>query len=311
MKRTRSDLLPLARALEVIGDPWSFLIVQEAFFGVRRFEAFQRNLGISRKTLADRLNRLQERGLLSKVLYEARPPRYEYRLTPSSRDTYAYALCLMRWGNEWQADAQGPPVVLHHKPCGHPLTPLAVCGACAMELRAADMEISPSTVTVPLASTNTPVRSSSRPELYTAGRPSSISRAVAVIGDRWGFFVLWLSLAGITRFDQFHEILGVARTVLVTRLDSLIDLGLFERRPYQERPPRYDYCLTAKGRALCPALLAMFDWSVRWHEHGASTASIHVLHRPCGSGLRMKVVCEHCREVVQARDVEVSAQRSW
>lgn len=304
-------MLPLARALEVIGDPWSFLIVQEAFFGIRRFEEFQRNLGISRKTLTDRLNRLQEQGLLSKVLYEARPPRYEYRLTPPSLDTYPYALCLMRWGDEWRADPQGPPARLQHKPCGHRLTPLAVCGACDRQLRAADMVISPSTATVPLAATDTPVRSSSRPELYTAGRPSSISRAVAAIGDRWGFFVLWLALAGITRFDQFHEILGVARTVLSARLDSLVDRGLIERRPYQERPLRFDYCLTEKGRALCPALLARLDWSMRWHGHGAATVSGHVLHRPCGSGLQVKVVCEHCREVVKARDVEVRAQRSW
>ena len=307
MNKTRTELLPLARGLEAIGDPWSFLILQEAFFGVRRFEEFQRNLGIARKTLADRLNRLHAHGLLKRTVYEAHPPRHEYRLTPASLDTYPYALCLMRWGDKWLSAPDGPPVLLYHKSCRHRLRPLAVCAACDTEILAEHVSISLSTTTVPVTRSGTQVRYSSRPGLYTAGRPSSISRTVATIGDRWGFFVLWLSLAGITRFEHFHHILGIARTVLASRLERMVELGLIERRLYQERPKRYDYCPTDKGHSLCPVLLAMFDWGLRWQ--GATAARAQVRHKSCGGRLQVNVVCGHCREVVKPRDVEIGASR--
>lgn len=297
--------MPLARALEAIGDPWAFLIVQEAFFGVRRFEEFQRNLGISRKTLADRLGRLLAHGLLKRTVYETRPTRHEYRLTQAGLRSYPYALCLMRWGDEWLSSPAGPPVVLHHKTCGHRLQPVTTCTACGGEFRADQLSIDPDTATASIAPPGSQVRYSSRPDLYTAGRPSSISRAMAAIGDRWGFFVLWLALAGVSRFEHFHRILGIARTVLSSRLERMLEQGLMERRLYQERPPRHEYRLTDKGRALCPVLLAMFDWSLS--RHGADAARTHVRHTSCGSPLQVSVICAHCGEAVRPYDVEIAA----
>lgn len=305
--RAKTDAQPLAGALGAIGDPWSFLIVQEVFFGVRRFEEFQRNLGISRKTLADRLARLGRQGVLSKQAYQSGPPRYEYRLTPPSLDSYSYALCLMRWGDQWLSGKEGPPVTLWHQRCRKTLRPVAVCAACRREIRAEDVAISLGTATLPLAEPGARLRYSPRPALYTAGRPSSVSGAVAMIGDRWGFFVLWLALAGITKFEHFQRILGIARTMLTARLERLVEDGLLERSLYRERPPRYDYHLSAKGRALCPALLAMFDWGVRWR--GAADAHLQVLHKACGKHLRVEVICSQCRKPPKPQEVTVAGSR--
>lgn len=295
---------PLARALDAIGDPWSFLILQEAFFGVRRFDDFQRNLGIARNTLTDRVGRLIDLDLLIKRADPARPARHEYRLTARGIDTYAYALMLTQWGDEWLAGPEGPPVTLHHKTCGKRLAPLAICDACGRGVRAEDVAISAGSVHAPAPPQATPVRYSSRPQLYTAGRPTSVGRTLAAIGDRWGFFVLWLALAGVTRFDHFHSILGIARTTLTARLDRLLETGLLTRTLYRERPARYDYSLTAMGRALCPVLLTLFEWGQRWPRPADATA--HALHKSCGKPLTTVVICGHCRAPVTARDVHAS-----
>lgn len=294
---------PLAWALDAVGDPWSFLIMQEAFFGVRRFEEFQKNLGIARNTLTDRLARLTEHRLLSRVAYQERPPRYEYRLMPGGLDCYPYALALMSWGDRWQTGGEDVPVTLRHLRCGARLRPLVVCGACQREIRAHDVAINPISAKPPAAAAGAQLRSSSRPELYTAGRETSVSRTLALIGDRWAFYVLWLALAGITRFEHFQRILGVARTILAARLERLVKDGLLERKLYCERPPRYEYGLTAKGLDLCPVLLTLFDWARR--AVGSAADQAHALHKACGEPLRVDVICGCCREVVNAADVEI------
>ncbi len=79
--------------------------------------------------------------------------------------------------------------------------------------------------------------------------------------------------------------------------------GLLDRILYQDRPPRHDYHLTTKGRALCPVLLVLFDWGER--GLGTETTDASVLHKSCGERLRLLVVCENCKEVADPHEVEV------
>jgi DNA-binding HxlR family transcriptional regulator len=304
----RVDVSPLVRALEVLGDPWSFLVLQEAFFGVRRFDDFQKTLGVARNTLTDRLTRLVEDEMLRRRPYQSRPERHEYRLTRRGLDTYPYALSLMRWGDDWLAGGGGPPIMLHHRTCDHQLQPLAVCGACEQEIRAEDVAIPPVGSPMSMVAGGGRRRYSSRPELYSAGRPTSVGRALTIVGDHWGFLVLWLAFAGVTKFDQFHGQLGIARTVLAARLDRLTEHGVLDRRRYKDRPRRYDYHLTPKGLALCPILLTLFDWGRRWFD--SEPLPTPVLHKTCGAPMRVSVVCRHCRETVQPSDVRISAELS-
>ncbi len=90
----------VARALEVVGERWTLLILREAFFGVRRFGQLARNLQIPRPTLSARLRTLVENGLLEKVPYARDPDRHEYRLTDSGRDLFAAIVVLMQWGDQ-------------------------------------------------------------------------------------------------------------------------------------------------------------------------------------------------------------------
>jgi len=121
---------PVARTLSVIGDRWTFLVIRNAFMGMRRFEQLQANLGMTRHVLADRLARLVAEGILSKVPYQVRPVRHEYQLTEKGRDLYPLLLSLMAWGDRWMDLGEGPVLQLQHKTCGQVFTPVLTCSEC-------------------------------------------------------------------------------------------------------------------------------------------------------------------------------------
>ena len=141
MRRTSFATLDcsIAQTLEVVGEWWTLLILRDAFQGVRRFEAFQRDLGIARNVLSDRLNRLVDNGILERRPYQSQPPRSEYRLTSKGLDLYPVLISLMRWGDRWAAGPAGPPVSLSHKECGHEGLPVLSCRHCGAEVGARDM----------------------------------------------------------------------------------------------------------------------------------------------------------------------------
>jgi DNA-binding HxlR family transcriptional regulator len=133
----------VARALSVVGDRWTLLVLRDAFLGIRRFEDFHSDLGTSRHRLADRLRKLVEHGILDRVPYQERPPRFEYRLTEKGRDLYPVVVSLTRWGDRWMADADGPPLELVHRRCGRRIVPALSCPECGETVGARDMQAHP------------------------------------------------------------------------------------------------------------------------------------------------------------------------
>lgn len=127
------------RTLAIFSDPWSFSVLQELFFGVRKFDEFQRNLGISRSVLARRLKHLEQEHIIDRHLYSTRPDRYEYKLTERGRDMYPIFIALRRWGETWLENAATPKLKLIHKSCEQPLVPSMNCTACGEEITAEDI----------------------------------------------------------------------------------------------------------------------------------------------------------------------------
>jgi DNA-binding HxlR family transcriptional regulator len=103
----------IARALEVVGERWTLLIVRDVFLGLRRFDQLQESLGIARNVLTDRLNRLVEEGSLERVRYNDRPERFEYRLTEKGRELNIALTGLRQWGDKYLSDK--PPRTLRRK----------------------------------------------------------------------------------------------------------------------------------------------------------------------------------------------------
>jgi DNA-binding HxlR family transcriptional regulator len=91
----------VAQALEIVGERWTWLIIRDAFLGLKRFAEFQESLGIARNVLAERLRRLVDEGIFERVLYAERPARYEYVLTEKGRDLFTALNALRQWGDEY------------------------------------------------------------------------------------------------------------------------------------------------------------------------------------------------------------------
>lgn len=125
----------VARALSVVGERWTMLIMRDAFLGTRRFDQFQSNLGITRHRLSERLNKLVDHGVLVKVPYHERPVRYEYRLTRKGLGLYPVLMSLARWGDEWMDQGQGAPLEYTHQGCGKKTRPTLTCSECGEALR--------------------------------------------------------------------------------------------------------------------------------------------------------------------------------
>jgi len=134
----------IGRAMEILGERWTLLILRECFYGVRRFSVMQRNLGIARNILSSRLQLLVRTGILERRRYQDEPERFEYRLTRKGLALYPAVVAIMRWGDEHLSE-HGPPVVLRHE-CGHPADPVLVCSHCRTELDPHDVTPEPAPV---------------------------------------------------------------------------------------------------------------------------------------------------------------------
>jgi DNA-binding HxlR family transcriptional regulator len=126
----------LARGLDMIGDWWSPLIIRDLFLKVVRFDDLVEDLGISRNLLTRRLKRLVENGVIERVAYQQRPPRYEYRLTEVGRDLVPAILALTAWGDRWARPKEGSPILFVHSLCGHQFQPQVSCSGCGEGINA-------------------------------------------------------------------------------------------------------------------------------------------------------------------------------
>ena len=114
-----------------------------------------------------------------------------------------------------------------------------------------------------------------------------------MVGDRWSLLIVRALFRGIRRFDGLHEDLAISRPVLAERLKRLTAAGIVERVLYQERPPRYEYRLTAMGQELSPMIVALMRWAANWF--GDDTTGVVLTHRVCDTELEQGFWCRTCR----------------
>jgi DNA-binding HxlR family transcriptional regulator len=129
----------------------------------------------------------------------------------------------------------------------------------------------------------------------------SIARSLELIGERWTLLVLRDVFSGRRRFDQIQESLGVARNVLASRLNRLVDEGILYRHRYQERPARHEYRLTEKGLDLWPVLVSLLAWGDR-HLPDKGGPPVVLVHRECGGRVNDRRICEDCGAELGVRD---------
>jgi DNA-binding HxlR family transcriptional regulator len=138
----RSDypgqICSIAKALEVIGERWSLLIVRDVMNGRRRFDELQKGLGIARNVLSARLQRLVEEDILERRPYQTSPERHEYFLTEKGLDLWPSLVALLGWGDRHSPEPNGPPMLIVHKECGGRVSDRGICESCGKVLDARD-----------------------------------------------------------------------------------------------------------------------------------------------------------------------------
>ncbi|MCB1039457.1 MAG: helix-turn-helix domain-containing protein [Acidimicrobiales bacterium] len=131
----------------------------------------------------------------------------------------------------------------------------------------------------------------------------SVAQSLEIVGEWWTPLIVRDALLGVTRFGDFQERLGIARNILATRLDALVEHGVMARVPYQDNPPRFDYVLTDKGRDLWLVIAALRQWGDRWESPDGSP--VELVHRSCDHVTRIIPTCAECGEELRPRDLRV------
>ncbi|WP_281647255.1 helix-turn-helix domain-containing protein [Parendozoicomonas sp. Alg238-R29] len=130
----------LFHVIDAVSDRWTSLILAGAFMGADRFDTFHKELNVATNILADRLKKLVQNDILTRVHYQESPPRYSYKLTPKAYDLYSLLLSLHQWGKRWLEAPDTPSAIeLTHKCSNNPLTPELLCNCCHQPLRSSDI----------------------------------------------------------------------------------------------------------------------------------------------------------------------------
>jgi DNA-binding HxlR family transcriptional regulator len=292
----------VARTLDIVSDAWAFLIIREAFFGTQTFEGFRSALGIPRATLTGRLRKLTQLEIFRQIA-PAGSQRKEYRLTRMGFDLYPSFVALMQFGDRWLAGGKPPPLTLVHMTCGCESHPIVACSSCGEEINARDVKFRDGPgAGRRLAKTGRNTRRASDTKRFLLGRPSSVSRALEVIGDKWSFMVVREAFFGNRRYDKILTELSIAPNILTDRLSRLLEAGVFRKRLYQTSPERYEYLLTDMGRDLYGPFIAMLRWGDRWLAGGKPPLLLR--HMTCGKDFNASVICNYCRKPIVAADMQ-------
>jgi DNA-binding HxlR family transcriptional regulator len=140
--------------------------------------------------------------------------------------------------------------------------------------------------------------------------PCPIARTTDLMGDWWTPMVMREAFLGRRRFDDFQKALSVSRGVLAKRLARLVDEGLLEKRAYEDRPPRFEYVLTEKGRAFYSVLAAMWRFGEDWLWEEGAEPPLQLFDRDTGEPVTPQVVNEKTGVPIDVRQMRLGARRS-
>ena len=134
------------------------------------------------------------------------------------------------------------------------------------------------------------------------GQVCSVAGTLEVIGERWSILVIREVFYGRRRFSEMQRVLGVARNVLASRLERLVDEGILERRIYSERPERYEYFLTEAGLDLWPVMVSLMHWGDK-HLGEPGEPPVRIVHKgECGGAVNDRRICERCGKELTVRE---------
>lgn len=299
MKHETIRACSIWRALEVVGDVATLLILEQAFLGRRRFQDFVTETGIARSVISQRLERLVDSGVLGK----SPERRGGYRLTDKGTGLFPVALMILRWQHIWETRERGIQVRLVHRDCGCETEPSPACSHCDRQIDPREVSWAPG----PGLSQVTPVYARRRMQTASAsakrGTGLMVDAVIELFGDRWATLVIRACFTGIHRFDDIQRDAGMASNILSDRLERLLAQGIIKAVPYSAHQDRFEYRLTAKGRDLYPVLLALLQWGDAWYADSKGPPLL-LHHDACDHALAMRPACNTCGGTLTTRNLQ-------
>jgi len=297
---------PTAQTIALIGDRWALLIIRDVFQGITQFESLLKRSGAARGTLTSRLKSLVQNNILYKHPYHSSPVRYEYRLTEKGRALGDVVLAAWSWEAIWAKDPEVPTSILHTL-CGKVMQPRLRCAHCNEAITWRDITFEEGQHDGPLCNPNPPrsQRRSKNPDISGEGIDKQYFRILDILGDRWTGLVVAAALLGMRRYDDIMSAIGISTNILSDRLKLLVDVEVFEKKSYQQKPVRHDYHLTQKGLDLFPVAIAMHQWAYQWVIPEGSEP-LTLTHKGCGHKLDAKFTCDQCDNIIKWGEVSAA-----
>lgn len=280
------------RALEVIGDVPTLLILEAIWLGEIRFEKIKNRTCLSKPLITERLKKLVADGVLERAQYCERPPRFEYKLTEKGRALFPVTMMLLRWEQKWSANSGALGVELRHNDCGNLAAPEPMCGHCRQVVTASDMEWREGPG-LTLMEPDYTRRRQHRNRQAIADNLSLFTESAQLLGDRWAGLVMRAVFTGLNRFDQILDDSGMASNILSDRLAWLVENSFLKAKLYQSKPDRFAYHATPRSIDYLPILLMLQRWGDVYYGD-ASGPPIILHHKQCQSPLNLYSGCGHC-----------------
>jgi DNA-binding HxlR family transcriptional regulator len=291
------------RALEVVGDTSTLLILEASWIGARRFDDIRERSGLLPTLLSNRLKRLVEARILEKRLYSEKPPRHEYRLTDKGRDLYWTALMMLRWEHRWAPREGKLDIRLRHRTCGQVFEPTPTCLHCKSEISARNVSWTEGPGVGWMAFRYSRRRQQRNAAAERAPHTALMDEVAQITGDRWASLALRSIFTGLRKFDEICRDTAMATNILSERLSWLIEKGVIELHEYSAVPRRFEYRLTDKGVDYYPVLLMLLQWGDTYYV-APEGPPLLLRHKPDWHDLEPAVTCSSCGEPVLIRDVE-------
>ncbi|WOJ95892.1 helix-turn-helix domain-containing protein [Congregibacter brevis] len=284
------------RALEIVGDTPTLLILESYWLGARRFDEFCKETGLLKTVVSDRLKRLVSNECMIKVAYSDNLKRFEYRGTEKFVALFPLALAMLNWERKWSEKPDALSVELTHKKCGQLSEPEATCKACHALIRPEDVIWSEG----PGAGFN---ESMYRRRRRQTARPVNrlLDDVVRIIGDRWATLILRSLFSGVSQFQEILTDTAIATNILSARLSELSDAAVICSQAVPGDSRRIEYRLTDKGLSLFPIIVALMAWGDEWLPTPNGAPQI-LTHQLCEHPLKIKMACSACREQVHPQD---------
>lgn len=285
----------VSRMLELLGDEWSLLIVQQALLGATRYADYKGRLPISNSVLTGRLRSLVREELLERSAYQSNPPRAQYTTTPRSRALWPVLVSIWAWERAWVPDHSEELPAMRHAVCGATFAPEVTCRCCGQVADEKDVvaQWGPSG-SWPRSVPAVPTRRRAQSGHRAAGL---FPQTMSVLGNRWGFALLVASFVGMSRFGDFQARLGPPPGSLADRLATFTANGILAAG-------RDGYRLTEKGRALFAVLVLALQWAQQWYPDAEGPAVV-LTHTACGTPFFGVLACGECAGALRGADIDM------